>query len=181
MRGSIGVESTVGRGTTFWVEFPRTSSPLEGLAYDQNAAVHQHKQTADAEKRTVLYIEDNPSNLTLIEQILAEEPDIELMTAMQGKVGLEFARQHSPDLILLDLHLPDLPGWEVLAELQKDEATRHIPTIVISADATARQIKRLLAAGARSYLTKPVNVAEFCRVLDETTKVKNETQKCTAA
>jgi CheY-like chemotaxis protein len=100
---------------------------------------------------------------------------------MQGKVGLEFARQHSPDLILLDLHLPDLPGWEVLAELQKDEATRHIPTIVISADATARQIKRLLAAGARSYLTKPVNVAEFCRVLDETTKVKNETQKCTAA
>jgi CheY-like chemotaxis protein len=78
------------------------------------------------------------------------------------------ARQHSPDLILLDLHLPDLPGHKVLARLREDELTRRIPVVVISADATARQIQRLMSAGARSYLTKPLDVGEFFRVIDET-------------
>jgi CheY-like chemotaxis protein len=108
--------------------------------------------------------------VTLIEQILETKPHIELMTAMQGTVGLDLARQHLPDLIFLDLHLPDKPGWEVLAHLQGNEATRHIPVVVISADATARQIERLMAGGARKYLTKPVDVEEFCRVLDEATE-----------
>lgn len=179
MGSSIGVNSTVGKGSTFWVEFPRTASPLERLATRKSVGVDPREQITDADKRTVLYIEDNFSNLTLIEQILETEPRIELMTAMQGKVGLDLARQHSPDLILLDLHLPDLPGWDVLAQLQADEATRSIPIIVISADATTGQIKRLLAAGARAYLTKPVDVAEFCRVLDKTTKLKNK--ECAAA
>jgi len=181
MGSSIGVNSTVGQGSTFWVEFPRTASPVEGLASRDGVSLDRHEQINEADKRTVLYIEDNPSNLTLIEQILETEPHIELMTAMQGKVGLDLARQHSPDLILLDLHLPDVPGWEVLAQLQADEATRSIPIIVISADATAGQIKRLLAAGARAYLTKPVDVAEFCRVLDKTTKFKNEIKECAVA
>jgi PAS domain S-box-containing protein len=181
MGSSIGVESAVGEGSTFWVEFPRTASPLERLAQRKNVGEDRHEQISDADKRTVLYIEDNPSNLSLIEQVLETEPHIELITAMQGKVGLDLARRHSPDLILLDLHLPDLPGWEVLAQLQADEATRSIPIIVISADATAGQIKRLLAAGARAYLTKPVDVAEFCRFLNETTKVKNATKECVAA
>jgi CheY-like chemotaxis protein len=86
---------------------------------------------------------------------------------MQGQLGIELARQHSPDLILLDLHLPDLPGWEVLSRLQRQVATREIPVVVISADATARQIKRLMAAGARAYLTKPLDMQEFFRVIDE--------------
>lgn len=180
MGSSIGVNSAVGQGSTFWVEFPRTASPVERLALHKGA-VDRQEQGPVPDKRTVLYIEDNPSNLALIEQILETEPNIELMTAMQGKVGLDLARQHSPDLILLDLHLPDLPGWDVLAQLQADETTRAIPTIVISADATAGQIKRLLAAGARAYLTKPVDLAEFCRVLDETTKLRNETKECAAA
>ena len=92
------------------------------------------------------------------------------MTAMQGKVGLDLARKHLPDLIFLDLHLPDLPGWEVLQHLQANEATRQIPVVVISADATARQIARLMAAGAYAYLTKPVDVDEFCRILHKTTE-----------
>ena len=99
--------------------------------------------------------------------MLAERPTLELMTAMQGRVGLELARKHSPDVILLDLHLPDLPGWQVLAQLKADHLTREIPVVVISADATTPQIKRLTAAGARAYLTKPIDITEFFRVIDE--------------
>src|SRR5205085_9824885 len=102
-----------------------------------------------------------------VEQTLAERPALELITAVQGRVGLELARKHAPDLILLDLHLPDLPGWQVLHQLKADQATRDIPVIVISADATAPQIKRLISAGARAYLTKPLDIAEFFRVIDE--------------
>jgi len=87
---------------------------------------------------------------------------------MQGSLGLDLARKHRPDLILLDLHLPDLRGHEVLARLRKDELTRDIPVVVISADATTRQIQRLLAAGARNYLTKPLDIGQFFRVIDET-------------
>ena len=111
-------------------------------------------------------MEDNLSNLTLVEQMLAEQPQILLITAMQGRLALDLARQHAPDLILLDLHLPDMPGWDVLTELQRHYATRDIPVVIISADATSRQIKRLMDAGARAYLTKPIDVAEFFRVVN---------------
>jgi CheY-like chemotaxis protein len=121
----------------------------------------------------ILYIEDNLSNLTLVEQMLAEQPEIELLTAMQGGLGLDLARQHLPDLILLDLHLPDLPGHKVLARLRQDQLTRHIPVVVISADATARQIQRLMAAGARTYLTKPLDIHEFFRVIHEALPTRN--------
>ena len=87
------------------------------------------------------------------------------MTAMQGQLGLDLARQHHPDLILLDLHLPDLPGWDVLAALQADEATSNIPVVAVSADATPRQAERLLKLGARAYLTKPLDVDRFLKTL----------------
>ena len=151
----------------FWVELPRTKSPLEQTRLAKTTITRRRKR-ADTEKRKLLYIEDNLSNLTLIEEILEERPEIELLSAMQGQVGLDLARQHSPDLILLDLHLPDLPGWEVLSQLRLSEATSDIPVVVISADATPSQIKRLLKAGALSYLTKPLDVTEFFRVLDNT-------------
>jgi CheY-like chemotaxis protein len=86
---------------------------------------------------------------------------------MQGRLGLDLARQHLPDLILLDLHLPDIPGWDVLAQLKGSEATRHIPTIIVSADATEGQCKRLLDAGARDYITKPIDVTEFYRAMEQ--------------
>jgi CheY-like chemotaxis protein len=167
MGGTIGADSDVGHGSTFWIELPRTNSPLEGISARPTAGIAKTRNDPSINKRTVLYIEDNLSNLNLIEQILEEQPDIELMTAMQGNIGLDLARRHAPDLILLDLHLPDMPGWDVLARLKASEETRLIPTIVISADATARQVDRLMAAGARAYLTKPLDVEQFLRVLQQ--------------
>jgi PAS domain S-box-containing protein len=165
MHGAIGVESTVGRGTTFWVELPCATSPLVRIA-SRNGDRTERTNISKGE-RTILYVEDNLSNLTLIEQILMEQPGTELITAMQGRLALDLARQHAPDLILLDLHLPDMPGWEVLRELQQHDTTRDIPVVIVSADATSRQIKRLMAAGARAYLTKPIDVGEFFRVIDD--------------
>lgn len=167
MKGSIGADSVPGEGSSFWVELARADSPLERVASGKREA-SESANGSDAKKRTILYVEDNLSNLTLIEQVLAEQPQIQLITAMQGKLGIELARRHSPDLILLDLHLPDLPGWEVLSCLQRDKSTRDIPVVIISADATARQLKRLMAAGARAYLTKPLDMPEFFRVIEET-------------
>jgi PAS domain S-box-containing protein len=164
MNGSIGVNSTLGNGSTFWLELPPSKSPLQTLA--DTRAVSVNERSAE-ESRRILYIEDNFSNVTLVDQMLAERPAFELMTAMQGRVGLELARQHTPDLILLDLHLPDMPGWQVLAQLKADHLTRQIPVVVISADATAPQIKRLLSSGASAYLTKPIDISEFFRVVDE--------------
>jgi PAS domain S-box-containing protein len=165
MNGSIGVNSTLGNGSTFWLDLPQAKSPLQTLAASRSDAACE-QQLAE-ESRRLLYIEDNFSNVTLVDQMLAERPALELMTAMQGRVGLELARQHTPDLILLDLHLPDMPGWQVLAQLKADHLTREIPVVVISADATSPQIKRLLSAGARAYLTKPLDIPEFFRVIDE--------------
>jgi PAS domain S-box-containing protein len=165
MNGSIGVNTTIEHGSTFWVELARAQSPLVHVAPAKRNGSHPESNVG---RRTILYIEDNLSNITLIEQMLAEQPEIKLITAMRGQLGIELARKHSPDLILLDLHLPDLPGWEVLSRLQRDAATREIPVVVISADVTSHQIKRLMAAGARAYLTKPFDMQEFFRIIEQT-------------
>jgi PAS domain S-box-containing protein len=165
MNGLIGVNSTMGTGSVFWLDLPHAQSPLQTLSVTRGPAAAE--QSHSEESRRILYIEDNFSNVTLVDQMLAERPAIELMTAMQGRVGLELARQHAPDLVLLDLHLPDMPGWQVLAQLKADQLTRDIPVVIISADATSPQIKRLLSAGARAYLTKPIDIAEFFRVIED--------------
>ena len=173
MRGVIGVESMEGQGSTFWLELVRTESPLDAIPA-KSSAVARSKRKKAAPQRSVLYIEDNLSNLTLIEELLHEDAGFRLLTAMQGRIGLDLARQHSPDLILLDLHLPDMPGWDVLAELQGSEATRRIPTIIVSADATEGQFQRLLDAGARDYITKPIDVTHFYHVMEQATSNKEE-------
>ena len=116
---------------------------------------------------TVLLIEDTLSNLNLVERLLSRWPGVTLIPAMQGRLGLELARQHHPDLVLLDLHLPDLSGERVLSELKADPATRDISVIVVSADATAGQVERLKAAGAIEYLTKPLDVRQFLSVVSD--------------
>jgi CheY-like chemotaxis protein len=112
----------------------------------------------DDAPRRVLYIEDDAANAHLMSQLFAEEPRLELMTTMYGKLGLELARQHRPDLILLDAHLPDLHGDEVLKRLRGDDATRAIPVIAVSADATEEQRARMTALGSARYLTKPLTL-----------------------
>ena len=173
MGGSIGVESTVGQGSTFWIELPHTQSPLDSLSQRKTVSLPNAPDGQTEEERTVLYIEDNLSNLRLIEEILAEHPNIKLLTAMQGQMGLDLARQHSPDLVLLDLHLPDVPGSHVLAQLKAGEMTRDIPVVIVSADATYGQIDRLMTAGAREYLTKPIDINKFLRIVQEMPKHAN--------
>jgi PAS domain S-box-containing protein len=169
MNGTIGVQSNIGSGSTFWIELPAAESPLTKIVPAPKRPTLNAPPDATVDKRRILYIEDNLSNLTLVEQMLADQPDIELITAMQGRLGFDLALKHSPDLILLDLHLPDIPGWEVLDLLKRSIATSNIPVVVISADATKRQVDRLLAAGARSYLTKPLDIPEFYRSIRDTT------------
>jgi PAS domain S-box-containing protein len=174
MNGTITVVSRLGEGSSFTIELPSTASPLARASSTRHRNIGEKTEFTRTERLTVLYIEDNLSNLALIEQLLQEYPGIELLSATRGKAGLELAREYMPAVILLDLHLPDLPGWEVLAGLKADETTRHIPIIVVSADATPRQIERLREAGASEYLTKPIDVSTFYRVLGETTIDRKE-------
>jgi CheY-like chemotaxis protein len=159
MGGQIRVESSVGEGSTFWVELPVTESPRQRLEPGRTDGARA--ESAPRPARTILYVEDNLANLDLVETIFGDRPEIALIPALQGRLGLQLAREHRPDLVLLDLHLPDLSGERVLHELRADERTRHIPVLVISADATTRQIERLRAAGALDYLTKPLDVDQF--------------------
>jgi DNA-binding response OmpR family regulator len=121
---------------------------------------------ASGDQLTVLYIEDDPSNVRLVERVMGHRPGVKLITAMRGRLGVELARLHEPDLILLDLHLPDLPGEDVLTELRADARTAAISVVIVSADATAGQIERLRARDVTDYLTKPFEIARLLAVVD---------------
>ncbi len=165
MGGTIGVTSTLGVGSTFWIDIPRADAPEmpEAAPRDLLAA----SVSPDARPNRLLYIEDNGSNRELVERIITYRPSIELITYSTGSEGLAAARERHPDLVLLDLHLPDIWGDEVIRQLKRDPQTSDIPVIMLSADATPRQIQRLLSLGADAYLTKPINVHQLLTVLDE--------------
>jgi len=161
MNGLIEVESELGTGSTFTLDLLRVRPTAVDLP-PEDAAPQLHDYGV---ARRLLYVEDTYPNLRLVEEVLQSRPSIELITATDGQLGLALAREHRPDVILLDLHLPDLPGEEVLTRLRADEATRRIPVVILSADAT-RQREPLLAAGASAYLTKPIGVVQLLEVLD---------------
>jgi CheY-like chemotaxis protein len=165
MGGTLTLDTVVGEGSTFWVTLQVESSPLKRLGQAEEKVRVVAPGTLP--RATILYIEDNLANLTLVETILELEPEIDLIPALQGQLGVELAREHRPGLILLDLHLPDLPGGEVLRRLQDHPATRDIPVVVISADATPGSIEKLLRSGARAYLTKPLDVDQFLAAVAE--------------
>jgi PAS domain S-box-containing protein len=166
MGGSIAVASEPGRGSTFTIELQASEAP-DGLPVVgvPEGAMEEIGSGLEPGHHRILYIEDNPSNLTLVERILDHHPAVDLLPAMQGRLGLELAREHQPGMILLDLHLPDIQGEEVLRRLKADELTREIPVVVLSADASTKQSERLLRLGAREYLTKPLDVKRFLEVI----------------
>jgi PAS domain S-box-containing protein len=164
MGGSIEATSAPGEGSSFRIELP-LSEPA-GTVGEDAATIAAPSQAAQP-SRTVLYIEDNLANLQLIEGILAYRPTIKLVSAMQGSIGVDLARQHRPDLVLLDLHLPDMSGEEVFRRLREDEGTHAIPIVIVSADASRETLRRLEEAGARRFLTKPVNVELFLETIDQ--------------
>jgi signal transduction histidine kinase/ActR/RegA family two-component response regulator len=172
MGGALFASSTVGHGTTFTVELQAADGQM--ARDDAELAAVTPDPGVSNVQGTVLYIEDNLSNLRLVERVVARRPRVTLLSAMQGSRGLELARDHSPDLIILDLHLPDLPGNEVLARLLADPMMKTIPVVILSADATAGRMTRLLEQGARAYLTKPLDVRQLLALIDDTLRVNEE-------
>jgi PAS domain S-box-containing protein len=160
MNGSISVESEVGAGSTFSIELPLAAEPAVG------SGERSEPGTGAPAGATVVYVEDNLANLKLIERILEVRPGTRVLAAMQGSLGLDLARQHHPDLVLLDLHLPDMYGEEVLRLLQDDPVTRDIPVIVLSSALGNGTGQQLLDLGAKAYFAKPIDVAAFLAAVD---------------
>jgi signal transduction histidine kinase/AmiR/NasT family two-component response regulator len=164
MGGVIGVESTLGVGSVFWIDLNLTAEPQPAAA--EPTAVAQAQVQADAQLRTLLYVEDNPANLMLVEDLIARRPDIRLLSARDGIRGIEIARASRPDVILMDINLPGISGIQALKILRADPATAHIPVVAISANAIPRDIEKGLEAGFFNYLTKPIKVHQFMDALD---------------
>jgi PAS domain S-box-containing protein len=165
MGGSLGVASTIDEGSTFWIELARTDAPQ---ARGATSADRDSAAAAQPESRgTVLYIEDNQSNVRLMQRVLDRRPGVRLLHAADGAGGLALAAGERPDLILLDLHLPDVSGEEVLRRLGGDSGLRAIPVVVLSADASPQQSRRLEALGAVAYLTKPLEIREVLQIIDD--------------
>jgi CheY-like chemotaxis protein len=177
MHGSLGVTSEVDRGSTFWLELGATDETAVPVMPADD--VRSLPRAQSDEPATVLYIEDNVSNLRLMARLLAQRPALTLLHAPDGGGGLRLAREHRPDVIFLDLHLPDGSGEDVLRQLWSDPALRPIPVIVLSADATVGQVRRVLASGALAYLTKPLDLHKVLDVLDNAVRSVAERRRTT--
>jgi signal transduction histidine kinase/ActR/RegA family two-component response regulator len=168
MGGTIGVSSSVGVGSVFRVELQATEAQASALAARPAPQLAAAPPQAAGASRMLLYVEDNPANLKLVEEIVGFRPDLRLLSAPNGRLGIELARAHRPAIILMDLNLPGLSGFDALRELRADPATATIPVIALTANAMARDIERGLASGFFRYLTKPINIDEFTAAIDST-------------
>ena len=167
MQGFIGAESSVGTGSMFWIDLTSAADPNPGFV--KSAAIADVGLPAPSGPRLhlLLYVEDNPANLKLIEQLVGRRPDMRLLTAQNGKDGIMLARGYFPDVILMDINLPGISGIETMKILRMDPTTAHIPIIALSANAMASDISKGLEAGFFRYLTKPIRVNEFLETLNE--------------
>jgi len=166
MGGVIGVESTVGVGSVFWFELTSVAEPQLAVERGKATALPQPHLPRGERLHTLLYVEDNPANLKLVEQLIARRHDVRLLSAGNGNLGIELARQNQPDVILMDINLPGISGIQALKILRADPATAHIPVVALSANAIPRDIEKGLAAGFFRYLTKPIKVNELMEALD---------------
>lgn len=174
MGGSIGVESSVGVGSVFWFELVSATEHLlaEKVCKPQELT---EKVYTDTQQHTLLYVEDSPANLSLVKDIIAaERPDIRLLIASNGKLGIEMARTHLPDVILMDVALPDISGTEAMEFLRKDPLTENIPIVALSADAMPNNISKGIEAGFFRYICKPFELTEFMYAIDEALELRNE-------
>jgi signal transduction histidine kinase/ActR/RegA family two-component response regulator len=164
MGGVLGADSAVGVGSVFWIELSLTAAPQVAVREAERAV---RPQVSDGTPlRTLLYVEDNPANLELVEQLVARRPDLRMLSAADGNLGIEFARTCQPEVILMDINLPGISGIEAMSILRADPSTAHIPIIALSANAVPRDIEKALEAGFFNYLTKPIKVNQFMDALD---------------
>ncbi|MBT5551605.1 MAG: PAS domain S-box protein [Nitrospina sp.] len=172
MNGSIGVESTPGEGSTFFVSLPTCPKQLDKVE-PRNIFTLTKKEVADKHEVrlfTLLYIEDNPANLQLVDDILSDYPEIKLVSATHAKMGIDMALALKPDLILMDINLPDIDGVEAFKRLKNFEETHEVPVIAMSANAMQKDIDRAMAEGFKTYITKPVDIIRFRNIIEEELK-----------
>jgi CheY-like chemotaxis protein len=166
MGAVLGVESTVGVGSVFWCELDAAEAPQLTIPASDNGVLPRMETSAPAPQRTLLYVEDNPANMELVEEIVAGIPAIKCLTAAAGSRGIEIARTVCPTVILMDINLPGMSGTQAMKILRADAATAHIPVIALSANAMPQDIQNGLEAGFFRYLTKPIIIKEFIATLD---------------
>lgn len=170
MGGICGVESIPNEGSVFWVELPKTQGLAETMQIKEEHFPVKPELVNIQHQAVVLYIEDNSSNIELVNQIIATtRPNVKIINSIYGRMAESLALEHHPHLILLDLNLPDIHGFEVFNILQQNNKLKNIPVVIVSADAVSLQVSRLLEAGAKKYLTKPFDIKDFLKILDEYT------------
>jgi CheY-like chemotaxis protein len=165
MGGVIGVDSTVGVGSVFWCEMTSIEPPQVAIRNGE-AETFSPEASATTQRRTLLYVEDNPANMQLVEEIIGRFPDLGLVTAVNGTLGTKLARDTQPQVILMDINLPGISGIKALRILREDLTTAHIPVIALSANAMPRDIEKGLEAGFFRYITKPIKIKELMDTLN---------------